>query len=472
MSAENTGERSLGADEDERLRLLQETDLPLWLERAGAMCQRMNANPTTAERLLSLRPSQMPVTRGLLIEHARAIGDHLCRRAITHEDVVVWMSPMLVKRATEWALRPINSDWYDGIAGIALFLGYLGFITGERQYSTLARLAVQSVRFKIEQLRDYRGRIGAIVCVTLRSAIYLLTHLGSLWNDEELLREAVTLVENFPELITQDKTLDIINGTAGVIVSLLGLHTCVPSSPCLEVAQLGGEHLLTQARKMKRGWGWQTIPGFPPLTGMSHGAAGIAYSLFWLAAVSRQERFHAMALEGLAYERDLYSPEQKNWPHLLESEQSESQGKNGQRFRYFWCHGAPGIGLARLASLPYLHDELMGEEIEAALQTTLARGFGHNHSLCHGDFGNLETLLLASQTLYPAYKKSVEQITAMLVESIPVSGWVCGAPLGIETPGLMRGLAGIGYQLLRLAAPEKVPSVLLFAPPAGQRAIP
>jgi lantibiotic modifying enzyme len=31
--------------------------------------------------------------------------------------------------------------------------------------------------------------------------------------------------------------------------------------------------------------------------------------------------------------------------------------------------------------------------------------------------------------------------------------------------GLMKGAAGIGYELLRLAEPERVPSVLLLAPP-------
>jgi lantibiotic modifying enzyme len=35
-------------------------------------------------------------------------------------------------------------------------------------------------------------------------------------------------------------------------------------------------------------------------------------------------------------------------------------------------------------------------------------------------------------------------------------------PLGAETPGLMTGLAGIGYGLLRLAEPERVSSVLLL----------
>jgi lantibiotic modifying enzyme len=38
-------------------------------------------------------------------------------------------------------------------------------------------------------------------------------------------------------------------------------------------------------------------------------------------------------------------------------------------------------------------------------------------------------------------------------------------PRGAEPPGLMIGLAGVGYGLLRLAAPERVPAVLLLAGP-------
>jgi lantibiotic modifying enzyme len=51
------------------------------------------------------------------------------------------------------------------------------------------------------------------------------------------------------------------------------------------------------------------------------------------------------------------------------------------------------------------------------------------------------------------------------VASLEANGPVTGVPLGVETPGLMTGLSGIGYQLLRLAAPDEVPSVLLLAPP-------
>lgn len=131
-----------------------------------------------------------------------------------------------------------------------------------------------------------------------------------------------------------------------------------------------------------------------------------------------------------------------------------------------WCHGAPGIGLARLLSLQHLDDAAVREEIDTALKTTVAQGFGGNHSLCHGDLGNLELLLQASEILDdPKWRHQVNRIAAMILESIDRHGWLCGIPLGVESPGLMTGIAGIGYELLRLAEPTQVPSVLVLEPP-------
>ena len=127
-----------------------------------------------------------------------------------------------------------------------------------------------------------------------------------------------------------------------------------------------------------------------------------------------------------------------------------------------WCHGAPGIALGRLRSLRHLDDDAeIRNEIDVALQTTLAQGFGKNHCLCHGDLGNVELLLQAGQLLgIPAWKHQTERITGTVLSSIEQCGWLCGAPHGVETPGMMTGVAGIGYGLLRLAHPEQVPSVL------------
>ena len=79
---------------------------------------------------------------------------------------------------------------------------------------------------------------------------------------------------------------------------------------------------------------------------------------------------------------------------------------------------------------------------------------------------NLQNSPQASQTFTePRWRFEVDRIAAMILESVERDGWLCGVPLGIETPGLMTGLAGIGYGLLRLAEPTRVPSVLILALP-------
>jgi lantibiotic modifying enzyme len=63
------------------------------------------------------------------------------------------------------------------------------------------------------------------------------------------------------------------------------------------------------------------------------------------------------------------------------------------------------------------------------------------------------------------YQEHAEQIFSHLLTSIDQDGWIMGVPLNIETPGLMTGLAGIGYELLRFVELKCVPSLLLLRPP-------
>jgi class II lanthipeptide synthase len=215
-------------------------------------------------------------------------------------------------------------------------------------------------------------------------------------------------------------------------------------------------------------------PGIPlgdkPLTGFSHSNASIALSLLRLVAVSRDKRFRHIALAAMAYERSLFAPERCNWPDLrtlgVPAQANQTIQEEGQRFRVSWCHGAPGIGLARLASLPYEDDAAVRQEIAAALQTTLAQGIEHVHSLCCGTAGKLETLLVASQALEaPHIHEMVWQRVGVLFDCVPVveEHQAFSSPIG--SLGLMSGLAGIGYMLLRVAEPACVPSILSLDPP-------
>jgi lantibiotic modifying enzyme len=240
------------------------------------------------------------------------------------------------------------------------------------------------------------------------------------------------------------------------------------SDRALQVASACGDHLVASAQPAPAGdpraegsLGW-VIPrlGPRPLAGFAHGAAGIARALLELAAVSGNERYREAARQAIDYERSLYSPEAQNWPDLRQAD------SDPRLFMAAWCHGAAGIGLARLRALPHLDDPRLGDEIHTALHTTLAGGFGQTHCLCHGDVGNLDLLLEASRVLNEgAWRAQVDRLAAMVLDSIDRDGWKCAGPEGVEMPGLMLGLAGIGYQMLRLAEPDRVPSVLVLAPP-------
>ena len=75
--------------------------------------------------------------------------------------------------------------------------------------------------------------------------------------------------------------------------------------------------------------------------------------------------------------------------------------------------------------------------------------------------------LSAATRLWPEsiWADHAKQHAAVILRSIQHAGAICGNPLGVESPGLMTGLAGIGYGLLRCAAPVNVPSVLCLSPP-------
>jgi type 2 lantibiotic biosynthesis protein LanM len=411
--------------------------------------------------------------RARLLDSARAIGDRLDALALRGRDGIAWIG-LEMKQGERWELAPAGIDLYSGLPGLALFLAYLGASTGEARYTNLADAALESLRREIDRARPWHKYIGAFF--GWGGAIYTLTHLAALWNRPELLAEAEALVEVLPALIEQDETLDVVGGVAGCILSLRDLYRAVPSERIRSVLVACGERLIARAQPAPgpsgdgtvAALGWPApIPTAGPLVGLSHGAAGIAWALLELAALTGELRFQQAALAGIAYERSVFSPAADNWPDLRKLDILGSDAADDHvHFPTLWCHGAPGIGLARLLTLPHLDDEAVRAEIDAALRATLRQGFGGNHSLCHGDLGNLETVLQAAQRLDDRFwRAEVDRLAAMILDSIDQNGWRYGVPLNVETPGLMTGLAGIGYGLLRLADPDRVPSVLALEAP-------
>jgi lantibiotic modifying enzyme len=221
------------------------------------------------------------------------------------------------------------------------------------------------------------------------------------------------------------------------------------------------------AQATPKGLGWVQVGiGEQSLTGFAHGNAGRALALFQLAAATGLPRYRQAARDALGHERSQFMAAAANWPDLRTVALADRSPDQPLPCRTSWCHGAPGIGMARLATLAYHDDAEIRGEIEVATRTTLAQGFGDNHCVCHGDLGNVELLLLGGEVLGDAeLTAQAYRHAAAILRDIHESGIRCGVPRHVETPGLFTGLAGIGYQLLRLADPARVPSILTLALP-------
>jgi lantibiotic modifying enzyme len=241
-------------------------------------------------------------------------------------------------------------------------------------------------------------------------------------------------------------------------LSLLALYEVRPDRLLLEPAIACGEHLLEARTETDAGLrAWMMDDG-RRVSGFSHGTAGIAYSLLRLYGHTRDPRFLEAAKEAIAFEDTQYSPEHRNWVDF--------RVPGEPAYQWQWCHGAPGIGLARLGGLGVLDTGQVREDIDLAVQTTIEFGMqGVDHPCC-GNMGRAELLLSAGQRLARPELEEEARANAWRVVSRAerTGGFVLHPmlPKQVHNPGFFQGTAGIGYELLRMARPDLLPSVLLW----------
>ena len=454
-----------------RLDLLGERDLrrQLWLLRLSLGTQLLNRDDlewtsyTPDPRAPRLPPEAL---RESLLRHARAVGDWFSEMAVREGDHASWIG--LEYRNQRWSLEPTPEDLYAGLPGIALFLGFLGEIAGDPEATELSRAAINTLLLQLEiKPEEGQGTASIGAFQGWGGIVWTIAHLGHLWQDRDLLAAGERMVERFPPLIVEDRELDLIGGAAGGLLGLLALHRASGSFRALEAAIQCGDRLVSLAEPWGPGLGWRSrLASEHPQTGISHGVGGIALALTELGAVTGEKRFLDAGLAGFAGERERFWGDLDRLLHAVPGEKPPPEST----VAVAWCYGAPGVGLTRLRAYPYARSDeeraALQEEIDRAVRRTLERGPGQNHCLCHGDLGNLDFLLQVQES-FPslALAEDIDRVLAAVLASLDRDGWLCGTRASIESPGLMNGFAGIGYGLLRVAEPGRVPSVLRLAGP-------
>ncbi len=419
----------------------------------------------------------LPGARTEAVLHA--LADALSESAVVADGRATWIAPPS-GNPLEGRFLALGADLYAGTPGVALFLAEYAARCARPPAADLARAA----------LRQAVSRMGE-VAPGLRASLFsgwggLAVAMGrvALTLDDAALRaEAHEIGLAAAGHAALGDCPDLIGGDAGAILAMLHMAEITGDPRFVQAATEIGERLVRQARPGPDGVSWRTINGTRGyrLLGLSHGMAGIAAALFRLSLASGVARFADIARAAVAYEDSWFDPVQANWPDLRENRPRRQRGGGDRAFSMFWCHGGPGIALGRLAAAEAGVSEDALENARAALCAT-ERALGASGTgcvedliLCHGTLGLADILLTARRRGRPvasgvdrAASAGAETLLARLSGRGTDSFEITAA----LQPGLMTGLAGIGWFFLRLRHAD-IPSALNgFAPdgPAHSKA--
>lgn len=400
--------------------------------------------------------------RDIFIAEAEKIAEELSGRAIRRGPSAAWIGVDWLGDSEVSQLVPLGPDLYSGVSGIAVFLAAHADATGREAAGALALAGIAGIRRSLRSQTAARmaRSLGLGGATGLGSVVYALSVMSKCLNDDQLLVDAHVAAELFTDdLIAADKQLDVIGGSAGGILSLLRLYRDTQSGDVLKRAIKCGEHLLSQRRigpEGRRSWSGQaSAPRV--LNGMSHGAAGFAYALASLSAATGREEFASAASECIAWENYSYDAERRNWPDLRSADETLWPCR--------WCHGAPGIGLARIAMarLGGPDSKLLVTDIRNALDG-VERGWPSTvDTLCCGTLGSVELFCEAGDALgRPDLRDVAAQRLMSVLETAALSGdyrWNAGKRQ--FNLGLFGGLAGVGYTFLR-QVDRSLPNIIIW----------
>lgn len=398
---------------------------------------------------------------------AKKILDDLLHYKIENNFQIYWPTLKMVQENI-WNPDFTNLDLYNGMSG--LMLSYLfGYqLLKDKRYLAVVKKCLlyleTAIRFHnpklalnvspLNQSGAFSGIGGILYALTL---CYQVTH----WTKcKTLVTHCLAFCKR---IIKQDLNFDIIAGNAGLLKCLLNVYHVFHNDEALQLAKLAARCILKNFPDPSQVPASLSDVASQPLLGFSHGVTGIAWALAALHALAPQKAYQFWIKHALAYEDEFYHPQQQNWPDF----RNNVDKINRPRFASAWCHGAPGIGMARLTLPSVWQSEDVQHDIHHAIQHTLHTLKNFDGSLglclCHGYLGNLDLLLIARDKKIALnnneYEHLINQIFTCL-ETTSFENYLQGRGM---IPGLLLGTAGIAYQVLRIAYPEQVPSVLTLS---------
>jgi len=379
----------------------------------------------------------------------------LIKYHIISDDEIFW--PLLeCNDKNQWESTFTNIHLYDGIAGIALSFAYGAKVFRDSHYLKMAKLCLTTLRKKfstfgiksINTLGAFEG---------LGGLIYLYSKLHHLWHDEQIKQDMLMLINYIPSLLKKSTAVDVVSGSAGLLVVLTSLCNFISINYLIPLMRLCVNHILKHNTYTGKKTYYQINSIKMPLLGMAHGQFGITFALQRYAALEPNANIKTRILAELNrinayFNRHVPEGFQNVSTHLLSTTLPN---------RTSWCHGAGGIWLAQIALLNSNsnHDAL--PQLSSELQV-LIKSPNPYSCLCHGYLGKIEVLLAAYRYINSkSTQNSIEKYMSAVVVDLERNANNYDSSYTFS-PGLMTGSAGVALTMLRIANHYPVPSILLL----------
>jgi len=380
---------------------------------AAALATRTPGGGHRSVRPLPGRHAGIAAPPERLLVSACALADRIVASHLAEADRVNWLGLELVDDQ-QWLVLPMGASLGTGYLGVALFLAQVTELSGIARYADMARRALHGLPRMFELVTARPDLVPVIGCGGFDGfggIAYALARLTTLLGDDRLRAATRTAVDLAATAARSPGPAGVASGAAGCLAAMTAVHTELGLDEAATLARECADRLGALVRDTGGRCGGE--PGF------FAGAAGIAWALDKHdAEAAGLAARHARAVDG-----DLG-----------------------------WCTGAAGLVMAGGAADALLTDRPVLDDL----------------SLCHGELGIAEALTVLTTTGDRTRAETVasarKRRAGMLLDAFTQHGASCGTPGGVPTPGLLTGLAGIGYGLLRLGFEHQVPSVLLLEP--------
>ncbi|GAB3441552.1 hypothetical protein GCM10027570_07790 [Streptomonospora sediminis] len=367
-----------------------------------------------------------------------------------------WIGARISPTALQyWKVEELGTDFYSGSPGLAYFLGQAGSALGRAEWTDSAlqyftRMAERLVEHGIRDLPHllpgmYTGAGGIA---------YAMHNLAAAAGAPELSDLAAELWRRIPEALSDETEFDVLGGAGGLLGASIALAERFRGTRHEAVHLEAATAFYARTRR-----GIEALRADPAAayySGYAHGVSGVyPYLLRYGAMVGDADGCADLVDFLLDRERDLFDERTGTW----------AIGSDSAQPAHGWCHGAPGMLLAKCLAAtfePARSDELRAE-IRLLLDTCLSSSFGHNLTLCHGDLGNLQIVgfaaeVLGDTALQARAQRRFDDFAAVNVPALLTRE----GNRHVLAESVMAGRCGIGLALLQRSRPEAVPPTLWF----------